>query len=335
MQYEQRDPTRSEGDLQNGVKKASLNRLREQLDPLVPIFILVDPLVSDLMPGIDITRSVGALQTSRELAWQRMIVSVELSASIQLPHHMRPYMVQLHGVHDPLLELSFYAAVDELQQTLAGGLEGQGVAPHRVGGWLQTAMRGQALAKTIAEMCNVNTDAYTTDTYLRIADRRVLSLLNYVVNKQRVAEQMGQLRTWIFLDGIGELSRLDSSYGEIKRLRLNTVEWRRMEQGQYIHRTLAHWYGELTENATSRLFCLTDMYAAIENAHAQTALSARKWPHRFKTIDDHTAWTALLLVSPEIARRDSVQEKLASLGSAVEPAETVRYLIREISASDK
>lgn len=243
MLYDEPESIAANNVLRDTSRVANLDRLREKLDPLVPIFLLIDPLVGDLMPGLDIEQSSEELNKSRELSWERGIVDVVLPESIQLPHHMHPYLVRLNNVDDPVLDQSFEAAVGELMSAQAGGLDGSGIAAHRVGGWLQTTMHARRLSQAIAAMCSVNTDAFTSARYLRVADRRVFSLLRHVAGDERVSGQLGDIRCWMILDEIGQLSRLDSRTDEVRRLRLTATEWKKMEQGELVHRTLAQWGG--------------------------------------------------------------------------------------------
>ncbi|GJJ02304.1 hypothetical protein RugamoR64_28420 [Duganella rhizosphaerae] len=261
--------------------------------------------------------------------WEREIVPVVLPKAIALPSHQHPYLVQLRGPDDPLLELSLDLAEGERTASQSGGLDGEGRAAHRIGGWLQSSMQPEALADIVATMCLLKTDAYTKAAYLRLADRRVLDLLCHVVGCNRVASQFGRLQSWDYLDPAGRLRRLRSSDEQAGPLRLSAAEWQRLARGELLHRTLAQWLGAIAQMDGVPPEAL---YVATENAVTNAASAAKTWPHRFKTSGDETVWAALSLLHPSLPHSHAVLKLLADPGSEAEPPEPLRYLHHDVSA---
>jgi hypothetical protein len=319
-------------DVRCGAKLADLDQLRNELDPLVPTFLLVDPLVGEPLPAIGNAKTEAELRAIRELVWERETINIRLSDSISLPLHQQPYLVHIKGPNDHLLELTLDIAHRERLAAQAGGLDGEGKAAHRIGGWLQSTVRPALLAKILADMCEVNTDAYTKATYFRMVDRRVLGWLKYLVGEERVAKQFGALRSWTFLNPVGGLTRLGSRSDEVEPLRLNAREWHQMERGEILNRTLAQWLGARAQKGDLAHPALKDLYATVEQSLLSLSTATRKWPHRFERMSDETVWAALSLLYPSIAQNRAVLALLDQAGSADEPSEPLRYLHQELSS---
>ena len=306
-----------------------LETLRAGVDALTPLFVLVDPMVGEPLPGIDTSHAGADARALRAQAWEREIVPVVLAKNIALPAHQHPYLVQLKGAHDPLLELTLDIADSERLAAQARGLDGEGRAAHRIGGWLQSSMHFDDLGEIVSAMCRVNTDARTTATYMRLVDRRALDLLCHVVGASRVANQFGRLQSWVYLDALGALRRLQSPDEQPRQLRLNAAEWQRMSRGDMLHRTMAQWLGELGGMGHGTQ---AGLYGSIEDALVNAASAARRWPHRFETGSDEIVWAALSLLHPAMPQSPAVQKLLAEPGSPADPAEPLRYLHRDVSA---
>jgi hypothetical protein len=309
--------------------QSKLDALRATVDPVTPLFVLIDPMVGEPMPGIGSPAPGSDPTEHRAGSWQREVVPVVLSKSIALPAHQHPYLIQLRGTEDPLLELTFELAAGEQEAAQAGGLDGNGRAAHRIGGWLQSSMRGSELGELISRMCRVNTEAATTATYLRLADRRVLDLLRHVVGDERVAGQLGRVQRWSYLNASGDLCQLRSPSEHSELVCISEAEWRRMERGEMLHRIIAHYLGEpvLREAAI-----VPPTYLAAETALVRSKDAARRWPHRFDGDIDSAVWAALTLWRPSMSDVAAVKKLLDHPGSTEEPAETVSYLHREIVA---
>ncbi|KQV82262.1 hypothetical protein ASD15_09415 [Massilia sp. Root351] len=296
---------------------------------MTPLFVLVDPMAGEPLSGMGAPGTAAEAQALREQAWDREIAPVPLAGTIALPPRQHPYLVQLRGADDPLLEATLELAEEERLAAQSKGLDGEGRAVHRIGGWLQSSMHFEQLGARLSALCRVNTDAYTKATYLRLADRRALDLLCHVAGEHRVASQLGRVQSWTYLDAFGALRRLRSP-GELPQpLRLDAAEWRRMEGGEMLHRTIAQWLGELSrkDGATPR-----ELYPAAGGAVSEAASAARKWPHRFQNSSDQVVWATLSLLHPELARLPGVQALLDDQGTQDEPPEPLRYLHRDLDA---
>lgn len=307
--------------------QSKLAQLRASIDPVTPLFALVDPMVGEPLPGIGSTTLGSDGTDQRAQGWERDIVPVPLSKSIALPAHQHPYLIQLHGPDDPLLEVTLAIADDERLAAQSGGLDGTGRSAHRIGGWLQSSMRWPELGTLIAEMCRVNTEALTKATYLRLADRRVLDLLCHVAGQSRVAAQFGRLQSWSYLSANGELSRLQSPREQSERLRLSEAEWQRMVRGEMLHRALAHYLGETTFTDS---MMASPTYASAETALLLSADATLRWPHRFKSDVDDAVWAALAMWRPSLDRLPAICDLLDDPGSKDEPAEPVSFMHRDL-----
>ena len=307
--------------------QSKLAQLRASIDPVTPLFVLVDPMVGEPLPGIS-TSSPGSGATDQRMqGWGRDIVPVELAKSITLPAHQHPYLIQLLGPDDPLLEVTLDIAEEERLASQSGGLDGTGRSAHRIGGWLQSSMRWPELGALVAEMCRVNTDANTKATYLRLGDRRVLDLLCHVAGQSRVAAQFGRLQSWTYLKADGDLCRLQSPGEHRERLRLDETEWQRMLTGEMLHRAMAHYLGETT---FTDAMIAPPTYSSAETARLLAADAALRWPHRFKSDVDDTVWGALAMWRPSMAKLPAIQELLEDPGSESEPAEPVSFVHRDL-----
>lgn len=313
---------------------ADIKKLRASFDPITPILVLIDPMLGEPIPGADALASNTDLQTQREALWQRQVMHIQLPRRVPLPVGKHPYLVELQGISDPLLEETLELAHAERSAALADGMEGEGAAAHRIGGWLQSSMHLPQLAQHLSSLLRVNTEARTRATYLRLVDRRVLALLRHVVGDERVVSQFGRLQRWTYLDMQGQLARLQSPGEDVTSLLLSEKEWHVMEQGEALHRTMAQWLGETTRTGESNL-ChqpAQQLYAPIRDAIAVARQAAARWPHRFTQPIDEVVWAALTLLHPLLPRNEAVHTLLAQTGTTDDPPEPVRYLQREIGA---
>lgn len=308
--------------------QSKLDALRATVDPLTPLFALIDPMVGEPMAGIGSPAPGSDPTEHRAGSWQREVVPVVLAKNIALPPHQHPYLIQLHGPEDPLLELTFEIAAGEKEAAQAGGLDGNGRAAHRIGGWLQSSMRAGELGELISGMCRVNTEAATTATYLRLADRRVLDLLRHVVGEERVSGQLGRVQRWSYLNASGDLCTLRSPREQNELVFLNEAEWARIERGEMLHRSIAHYLGEPQFGDE----IAPPTFSAAETALIKSKDAARRWPHRFHGDIDYAVWAALTLWRPSLAESLAVRKLLDDKGSTEEPAEAVSYLHRDIVA---
>lgn len=309
--------------------QSRLEQLRKGFDPLTPIFVLVDPMVGEPLPGLGLPDASADATAVREEGWGRAIVPVELSKTVALPPHQHPYLVALHGIDDPLIDLTFDIAEEERLASQAGGLGGDGRAAHRIGGWLQSSMQHEELAALVSAMCRVNTDARTNATYLRLADRRVLDLLCHVAGYARVAHQFGRLQSWTYLDSCGQLRYLRSSSEPVEPLRLSRSEWLILEDGELLHRSIAQYLGE---SSSEEVAILNTPYRNAELAASAAKDAARRWPHRFINNHDKAKWATLFLLYQSGLQLPEISRLLDDAGSKDEPAEPLRYLYDDIRA---
>ena len=331
MHQESNLSTTTSGDAPDPVPQVDATTIRDSLDPFVPVFVLVDPMLGDPLPGDDAQQGTNP-QSRREALWQREVEGIALHPRAPLSQHQHPYLVALHSRDDPLLEITLKLAHAERAEVLADGLDGDGSGTHRIGGWLQSSLPPAQLAAVLSAMFRVNTTALTRATYLRLADRRVLALLREVAGDVRVAGQFGRLQRWTYLDMQGHLSTLQSDSEEAISLCLNDTEWSCMEQGEALNRTLAQWLGEAirTDDQTVLRQQPHVLYAAARHALTAALSASRAWPHRFSGLADHTTWASLHLRHPNLAESQAVQNLMQQPGTPDEPPEPARYLYREI-----
>lgn len=319
----------------NPITVADVTNLRACLIPDTPILILVDPMLGE--PLRFDTPDGADIQAARAAMWERPVMPITLSPRVKLPPHQHPYLVELEGISDPLLEATLEIAQDERLHTQADGLDGEGAAAHRIGGWLQSSLHLSELAEHLSGMLQVNTEARANATYLRLVDRRVLALLRYVVGDTLVAQSFGRLQNWVYLDAQGQVSTLNTM-GEISSpLRLDHDQWARMQTGETVNRTLALWLSEARRRGGDdiRNAPAQALYAPLFNAVARAMQAAKIWPHRFQQPLDQSVWAALLLLDPAVEHSDTVVKLLkntSSLDDPSGPAEPLRFLHHQITA---
>ena len=293
---------------------ASFDELTAALDPVVPIYVLIDPMLGEPVPAED----------SRD-EWARDIAPVNLHASVALQPQLHPYLIALEGIDDPLLETTLAIAHGERTALLDAGLGGHGGAAHRICGWLQSSMHADQLAEQLATMFRVNTEARTTATYLRLLDRRVLALWRHVVGDARAAGQLGRLQSWTYLTPLGGLATLRSAAEEAKPVRMSKAEWDQMQEGEAIHRTIRQWLGELELMGIAPHTEEAALYDWSREALRDAFQAALRWPHRFKELQDETTWAVLSMMHPGLARMATVGALMQEPGTPQAPAEQMKY----------
>lgn len=310
---------------------ASAQDLHSSFDPALPIFLLVDPMLGEPLPGMVLETDPASAQIARESGWKRAVQPIALSPRVQLPSQQHPYLVAFEGMNDPLIELTLGLAHTERSISQANGLDGEGAAAHRISGWLQSSMHVDQLAEHLSQILRVNTSAYTKATYLRLVDRRTLALVRHVVGDGRLAGRFGRLRSWSYIDATGMLAVLRNEGEEITPLRLSDDEWRLIGQGESIHRSLAQFLGELERRGAASATFDQQLYAQFLTAAGESRKVAKQWPHRFAGIHDQTIWIALSIMHPGIARISSVQNFMQNPGTEDEPADLLRYLHQKVA----
>jgi hypothetical protein len=237
-----------------------LKNLITSLDVTVPSLVLIDPLLGEPLPlsigqEPDLYNAV-ALTHARNKAWARETVPVVLPKTIALPLHQHPYLVALHNPTDVWVEQTLEMAFEETAQAQQDGLAGTGLAAHRIGGWLQSSLNAEVLAEQLARMMCVNTEAFTQARYQRLADRRTLGWLCYIVGDARLCAQLGGIQRWSYLDVCGQVAQLHSAGETFDNLRLTREEWGRFMQGATLHPALARWIGDYAASNTPRATAL-------------------------------------------------------------------------------
>lgn len=305
-------------------------QLLSMLQPDVPIFILIDPMVTEVFPEIGQLQTDATLDVIRRKVWERETTRINLPASIYLPIHQHPYLVHVTDKSDCLLALSLKIANDERLAAQADGLDGEGQAAHRIGGWLQSASDPTVIAECIGEMCRVNTSAYTRATYFRIVDRRVLSLMGHVVGEERMTAQFGPVRSWVFLDPIGHLLKWTGGGGEAKPLRQSVQEWKRMRRGELLHRSMAKWMGALAHEGNFSVGSVSSIFCAFEESIAALPIAKKKWPNLFTNPHDESVWVAISMLHPSLTHNQKAHKIVEDFHSSENPPEPLRYLHEQI-----
>ena len=271
-----------------------------ELASLTPTYILVDPMLGEPFPELFFTDSSEAetLGNTRTQCWQRATHLIHLNRKIDLPLHQHPYLVAMNGPDDPLLEFSYEQAMQEWSEATSSGLAGSGRAIHRIGGWLQSSQTPQALCDQLATLLCVNTKAPTSAKYLRLADRRALDCLRTSVGDARLSAAMGRIARWLYLDGLGNLVRIQNNDTPDATLTLNLDEWRRFMTGSNLHPVVAMWVGEMDLQKRAIELDSTTIYVRAQRGIERAQQAASKRPELFRTTKDIEHWAVLEMLSP-------------------------------------
>lgn len=320
----------------------SAESLRERLVDLVPVFVLVDPFVGEPLLELQSPPPEGLedMQRRREEVWGRPVATIDLTHTT-LPPHLYPYVVELNGRDDVWLDATFEMALIERERSLADGLNGRGEAAHRIGGWLQSSMYPQQLARQVSPLMRLRTEQmYNAATYLRLGDRRALGLLRHVVGDERIVGHFGRIQSWSYLDVRGHLSSLQASHESAsQQLCLSRHEWKQMQQGADVACMLAQWQGEAqlrlrggdgAAQAQLEQLPLKLMYELAFKALQLAEQAASQWKHRFTRPADKTIWATLSILHPDLPENDGVRRYLAAAGTPNDPPEPVRDLQAEL-----
>lgn len=313
-----------------GVEQAAtLAALHGLVDQPLAIYLLIDPMLGDPLP--DMPPSDGPdFELVRAAAWQRDVVTVELHSSVGLAPWLHPYLVSISGLDDPLLEVTLGLAKEEREDRLTDGVIGEGRAAYRISGWLQTSMHMDQLATQLSAMCRVNTEVYTPATYLRLADRRVMGMLRYAVGDMRVSAQFGRLYSWTYLDSIGHLATLRSSSETSTRLRLNANEWRLLDDGAAIHRTIRQWFGEVEGKQLPEDLHEADVFQRAGLALTEARILAKQYPDRFQELHDLTVCAVLTMICEGLWQFAGVKELMPLHSELDTPPRRMIHMVNEI-----
>jgi len=215
----------------NEVPQALLNALETSLRQELhdgAVYLLIDPFLGDVEPPID--------------GHPRHAVPGE---GTQVPAARWPYVIELEDAQDPLLARSIeWAAHEHLRACINGS------GAYRIGGWLQphTGNGGSALSRQLGAL--LIADASSRPRYLRLADRRVLALLNPFQPPVETcgidwAQQLTGIARWIYLDSNFKLRVLQGREGPVahKSLRLDVAHRRLVAEAEVVNRSLMAWQG--------------------------------------------------------------------------------------------
>lgn len=193
------------------------------------VYLLIDPFLGDV-----------EADTS---AYARHPLANE---GAQVPAAQWPYLIEIKDAQDPLLAQSLAWAA---QEHLRACVNGSGAC--RIGGWIQphAGNTRAALARQLGALL-VATGTSPAGRYLRLADRRVLMLLNPAdlpVEASAIdwAHQLTGMAQWTYLDANFELRTLHGLPGPAASspLRLNVAHWRLVADAEAVNRSLMTWQG--------------------------------------------------------------------------------------------
>ncbi|TBO27688.1 DUF4123 domain-containing protein [Aquabacterium lacunae] len=216
------------------------------------LYLLIDPLLGDpVLPApLDEGLPDEAINSARTEAWQRPTFALQLPVGLPMDTALAPYLVELTGASDPWLDASVQWAIQETVQTWQG--DAPISVPHRVGGWLQSAAHGQALADHLSTLLRLRTQLPTQARYLRLADRRVLGLTTHVLGKVALTASLPLVQHWHWLDAHAAWASLSGPAPAALADELplgapapplpvfTPQQWQLMDQGPSIHRQMAH-----------------------------------------------------------------------------------------------
>lgn len=268
-----------------------------------PIYLLIDPFFSDFELSLDRQGQPHA----------RYDVPGE---GLRPPADKLPYLVELKGVNDPLFEQSLQWAAHE---HLAACVNGNGA--YGIGGWLQPhgAIGGTELARQLGGLFKASGEP-NGSSYLRLADRRVLALLQHAPQLSAAmpdaptlrpidwAQQLQGIAAWVYLDANFALQRLSGRMGEAGAgpLRLDDAHWRLLGDAEAIHRSLMAWQGTqhpLPDTALTQV--------------AQVLVRARR--HGLRTAEDCAAYAAEALRFPAFESWPDLSDRIARSLSTGQP----------------
>jgi hypothetical protein len=315
----------------------TLADLKAALDPLLPIFLLIDPMVGEpiALEG-PAPSNLAEVMAARQAAWQRDILNVQLHATSDLPAHLQPYLVMLRGIDDTWLQDSLEIAHQENTASQTDGLAGTGMAIHRIGGWLQTQGSVDALAAQIAALARVHNFAPTKARYVRLADRRTLEWFRCIAGDTHIAASLTLLKRWVYLDTQLTIAKLQPSAqlsAEPVKLKLTQAQWKYILQGSALHTTTARWLGQLKLDALPLPTTpLSETYQRVWQALQLAHSTATQWPLYFKTEADRCAWAVLALLQPDMVHSYAPQWLQRASALRTDPPQSMNTACHQLLA---
>jgi hypothetical protein len=278
--------------------------LAGRLDPLVPIYVLIDPLLGEPLPelaeAVSECTDLEALNNARSSAWESEVFALALDETIELEVHRHPYLVSVPDLGAIALTNSARIAFEERAWALASGQ-----APYRIGGWLQSACDPAILCAEIARLCRLHTECSVARParYLRMADRRVLAMLRHVMGEASIGARLPSLSQWIWLDDGGSLERVSrSGPGCDEALVIPKATWTRLARGMDIHPVRARWFGMAADARPD--------FDRVEDALAHARAMSATWPARFQDGADRQAWALLYLLFGDLSGQSDIETLL-------------------------
>jgi hypothetical protein len=214
------------------------------------LFVLIDPLAGDpvLEEALEADLDTEALNAARSQAWGAPCHSLSLPPRLDLDPAMAPYLVELSGTDDPWLDSTLEWALRETVRSWQAPADAQ--PAHRVGGWLHSAAFGPALAHQLSGWLVLSTRSNTPARYLRLADRRVWSLALHVLGESAVAQRLGSVQCWQWIDAHGVCCELQSTPSEHLTepgeplVQFSQAQWALMALGDKVHGPMAKERGQ-------------------------------------------------------------------------------------------
>lgn len=228
-------------------------QLGQALSPAaVATYLLIDPMLGDpvLTEALRASSALAELNALRAAAWGRETYALRLPPRLDMDGAFAPYLVELRGLEDPWLGSSLQWAVQETLQMWTSEPD-QPVA-HRVGGWLQSSAFGASLAERMSGWLQLSAEGAGSACYLRLADRRVLSLLTHVAGEANVGRLLHPVHQWLWLDpqaalrmlqadavGAGEFDQPQAPSVGHPLLGFSRAQWAQMALGPRVHQAMA------------------------------------------------------------------------------------------------
>jgi hypothetical protein len=227
------------------------------------LYVLIDPMLGDpvLPEPPSESMPMAALNALRSQAWERHTFALSLPSKLSMDGAFAPYLVELQNAGDAWLQTSVQWAVQETWQSWQA--EADQPTPHRVGGWLQSSVQGEALAHAMSGWLHLNAPSAGRASYLRLADRRVLSLAVHVLGQACVAQAMRPVvQQWLWLDPHAALQTLSAAATPVDDqtatqtsipappiaaqalARFSQGQWAQMALGPQVHSAMAQSMGQ-------------------------------------------------------------------------------------------
>ena len=288
-----------------------LAALAALLDPGLPVWLLVDPMLGDPLPNAQSPAqdAAEAVQQRRCSAWGRDVRGLHVDAPMLAPCQ-QPYLVAMQGPADPWLAHTLELSHQELATTREDGLAGTGRGPHAVGGWLQTQASGEALAASLNTLLRLQAPRRTEARYLRMADRRCLDALDALLGRDAWTAKLGFVRRWAWLDGLGHLACAEiDSQPAAQPITFAADAWRDFQLAPLVNPVLARWLGAAPVLASCEMpQAWRQALQALQHARHAAQSHRRHLGHEA----DVLAYAVLALLHPGFEAAPATQRWLAT-----------------------